>query len=207
MKRLLIAPSKSGLFVLLLILTVIALGVPCAAQSSEGAAEESVEETREQLEEAILWLLRVTPRARLYRDEEERLERIDEILEFSWKYDHDPFLIASMIYCESSYRPDVIGKSKNEIGLMQVHGGALRRCIDRGFDLSEPRGQIECGTWYLRDRIDFCGSVRGGLSAYAAGKCSLRPESRAARVVERRFRLAEKLKGVDYEPQRETDRS
>lgn len=199
MKRFLTNPSDPGLLLFLLVLAVAGFGVPCSVQGSEPASDESVEDVRERLDVAIRWLLRVAPRSALLVDEERRLERVEEIVEFSEKYDHDPFLITSMIYCESSFRPEAIGRSRGEIGLMQVHGGALRRCLERGFDLSTPRGQIGCGTWYLRDQIEHCGSVRSGLNSYASGSCSLSPKSRAARVVERRFRMARKLKGLTDE--------
>lgn len=75
-------------------------------------------------------------------------------------------LIIAISYMESSLDPSSIGFSRQEVGLMQVHGVAARGC-----ELDTQLGQLRCGASWLRRCKDMCGTWEGALTAYASGEC------------------------------------
>lgn len=101
----------------------------------------------------------------------------------------DAWLLTAMVFHESSFQLSACGK-KNERGLLQVHGLALRRCLKKKID---PTATLEqsamCGALWLVETTEWCGGyvVRnwvkckktrttpacdGGLSAYLSGRCT-----------------------------------
>jgi soluble lytic murein transglycosylase-like protein len=139
--------------------------------------------------DAVKWLLRLNPRHAL-QDDTARQVLAADIVEVSEHWGHDPWLITAMAYCESTFRPHAVGTARGELGIMQLHGHPTRGC-----DLSTARGGLECGARYLYVLKRRCGSVRCALNAYASGKCKVTPGSRADRMVRRRLRMAERLRG------------
>lgn len=181
MMKLITDPNPRGIFFILTFFFIISFAAVVFA------SEPGVEN----IQKSIQWLLRKNPNHQLNKNPEERNSFSQEILDQSQKYDIDPYLLTAMIYLESTFRTNATG-GIGEQGLSQVHGIAARGC-----DLKTPRGQIECGARYLRSRIDHCGSIRGGLAAYAAGRCKVKPGEKLFRVVERRLRLAYYLSRLD----------
>ena len=82
-----------------------------------------------------------------------------------------------------------VGKTKNEIGLTQVHGLARQ-----GHDLSTPEGQLKAGaTWYA-SRLEKCDDdPLRAMQAYMSGRCNA-----AVRGAARRMRDIRKLKKLFY---------
>jgi len=156
------------------------------------AHEAAGQVTAEDIRLAISHTLRPVFYGRLLaRDEAKQLEIAKIIVKVSRKYSHDPYLITSMGYCESSFRKDAIGVSKGEIGLLQVHGVAAKGC-----NLDTIEGQADCGAKWLREKIDQCGSLRAGLTAYVSKSCKAAPDSRAAFAVKRRLKIALRLRKI-----------
>jgi soluble lytic murein transglycosylase-like protein len=174
-------PSPPGLFLFLTFMFLF---------SGAAIAYSDVSEV-DRIEKSIKWLLRKNPRHRLVKSQPERHKFAKDIITKANKYDLSPYLLTSIIYLESTFRTDARGKI-GEHGLTQVHGMAAYGC-----DLSTQGGQIECGARYLRSRIDHCGDVRSGLTAYAGGRCRAKYGERLYWVVERRLRLATKLRKLD----------
>ncbi|HOW98704.1 MAG TPA: lytic transglycosylase domain-containing protein [Kiritimatiellia bacterium] len=85
-----------------------------------------------------------------------RLHRFDAlILEAGRDYGVDPRLISAVIWVESRFREERVGKA-GEIGLMQVTRTAAEEWAAENhdglftvLDLFEPRVNIRAGTWYL----------------------------------------------------------
>ena len=98
------------------------------------------------------------------------------------KYELDPYLVQSIIRCESSNKPDAVSKV-GAIGLMQIMpdtGEWIGHKIDPELAysldmLTDPAINIEYGCWYLRflsDRFD--GDVMEIVAAYNAGHGSVK---------------------------------
>ena len=89
-----------------------------------------------------------------------RFRRYDRIIaEVGRKRQIDPMLIKAIIWRESSFHPEKIGKN-GERGLMQVNAAAARDWAksqrQEDFtesDLFNPRTNIEAGTWYLKQAL------------------------------------------------------
>jgi soluble lytic murein transglycosylase len=87
--------------------------------------------------------------------------RYDEIINRAASRNRvDFFLVKSLIYEESWFRPDIRG-SAGEIGLMQITKAAAADFLgQRGFPpfredrLFEPALNLEIGCWYLRKSLD-----------------------------------------------------
>lgn len=105
----------------------------------------------------------------------------DLIMQYADKYDLDPYLVQSIIRCESSNKPDAVSKV-GAIGLMQIMpdtGEWIGHKIDPELAysldmLTDPATNIEYGCWYLRflsDRFD--GDVMEIIAAYNAGHGSV----------------------------------
>ena len=87
--------------------------------------------------------------------------KFDElILDMARTRDLDPRLISALIWKESRYDPQAVGKA-GEIGLMQVMEPAAREWANAekvtDFDLNDlynPRTNLLAGTWYLAKAIE-----------------------------------------------------
>jgi hypothetical protein len=77
----------------------------------------------------------------------------------------DPRLVVAVIACESSFRPDVVGK-KGEIGLGQLKP---ETAAGLGVDPYDPVQNIDGCVRYLRQQLDKFGSLELALAAYNAG--------------------------------------
>jgi soluble lytic murein transglycosylase len=89
-----------------------------------------------------------------------RFSRYDKIIaEVGKKRQIDPMLIKAIIWRESSFHPDKVGKN-GERGLMQVTVAAAKEWAKAErqadfveSDLFKPRTNIEAGTWYLKQAL------------------------------------------------------
>ncbi|MCP4679692.1 MAG: lytic transglycosylase domain-containing protein [Deltaproteobacteria bacterium] len=171
-------PTKLGLIVYLAFLASLCLAVAPAADRDPVDGVQA----------AISRLLRPVPRHRLRRDETALRALSEDIVATARKYRIDEYLLTAMAYCESTFRPTARG-SLGERGLVQVGRGARQGC-----DLTTDRGQLECGASWLRKGIERCGSLKGGLTAYATGRCSVSPGTKAEWVVHRRLKMARELR-------------
>ena len=77
----------------------------------------------------------------------------------------DPRLVVAVIACESSFRPDTIGK-KGEIGLGQLKP---ETAAGLGVDPYDPVQNIDGCVRYLKQQLDRFGSLELALAAYNAG--------------------------------------
>jgi len=110
-----------------------------------------------------------------------RYHRYDSLIrEVGQKYGVDPMLIKAIVWRESAFRPDMIGKN-GERGLMQVTVAAAsdwaRETKHPTFvptDLLSPRVNLEVGTWYLKKALaHYAGRddpITFALAEYNAGK-------------------------------------
>ena len=103
------------------------------------------------------------------------LDYREEILEWSAVYDLEPAWVASIIRCESSFRPQVVSPA-GAIGLMQImpETGAWIAEQLQWFDpstvqLKDGPTSIALGTWYLRYLLDRFHEPDTALMAYNAG--------------------------------------
>ncbi|NLS44736.1 MAG: lytic transglycosylase domain-containing protein [Firmicutes bacterium] len=101
----------------------------------------------------------------------------DVITQYSLENDMDPFLIASVIYVESRFRPKALSV-RGAKGLMQVMPETGRWIADElgigGFEpemLYEPMMNLRVGTWYLSLlRQEYNGDLIIALASYNAGR-------------------------------------
>jgi len=77
----------------------------------------------------------------------------------------DPRLVVAVIACESSFRPDAVGK-KGEIGLGQLKP---ETAAGLGVDPYDPVQNIDGCVRYLRQQMDKFGSLELALAAYNSG--------------------------------------
>lgn len=110
-----------------------------------------------------------------------RYHRYDPlILDIGRKYSVDPMLIKAVIWRESAFRADKLGRH-GERGLMQVTAPAAgdwarqnKRPSFVPADLLSPQVNIEAGTWYLKKSLEHYASkddpVTFALAEYNAGK-------------------------------------
>ena len=110
-----------------------------------------------------------------------RFSRYDRIIaEVGKKRQIDPMLIKAIIWRESSFHPDKVGKN-GERGLMQVTVAAAKEWAkaERQNDFTEtdlfkPRTNIEAGTWYLKQALQRWSTkddaVPFALAEYNAGR-------------------------------------
>lgn len=97
-------------------------------------------------------------------------------LEAAEPYDFDPKLLVAISFRESALMHKTIGKSKSEIGLMQVHGAAAKLRPD-DCSLESPRCQILTGTEWLAFAKRTCGeSIWDYVFAYGKGRCPRSPD-------------------------------
>ena len=103
------------------------------------------------------------------------LDYREQILECSATYHLDPAWVASVIRCESRFRPDAVSPT-GAIGLMQIMPetgewiAQQLQVIDYSTTLlSDASLNIAWGTWYLRHLLDRFSSIDVVLMAYNAG--------------------------------------
>lgn len=105
------------------------------------------------------------------------LEYREEILSAAQRHKINPYLVAAVISAESDFRPDTRSKA-GAIGLMQVMPSTAEDLLRRGLvsesvvgdePLSDPGGNIEYGTAYLRYLVNRYHEVETVLAAYNAG--------------------------------------
>lgn len=87
------------------------------------------------------------------------------ILRSSLRNGVDPRLVVAVIACESSFRPDAVGK-KGEIGLGQLMPSTAEAV---GVDPYDPIQNIEGCVRYLRQQLDRFLTLELALAAYNAG--------------------------------------
>lgn len=87
------------------------------------------------------------------------------ILRSSIRNGIDPRLVVAVIACESSFKPETVGK-KGEIGLGQLKP---ETAAGLGVDPYDPVQNIDGCVRYLRLQLDRFGSVELALAAYNAG--------------------------------------
>lgn len=89
----------------------------------------------------------------------------------------DPFVVAVVTRHESSFyeKPNLVNEfpnSRGEIGLMQVHGIALKNALRQGYDMKTSEGQLKAGSDHLVLSASLCdGSLYQTLSKYQTGSC------------------------------------
>lgn len=119
----------------------------------------------------------------------------------------DPYILASMAWFESRYNPYAVGGA-GEMGVFQIHpsnrGGlaflAKGRTGDRyraACKTEEGQCQLEVALHaaaILSRRIEKCGSVEQGLSAYNTGKCGSKA---GAKYASRIMRMADEFRPVE----------
>jgi len=110
-----------------------------------------------------------------------RYHRYDPLIrQVGLKYGVDPMLIKAVIWRESAFRPEKVGKN-GERGLMQVMDAAAtdwarqnKRPTFVPTDLFSPLVNIEAGTWYLKKGLQHYATkddpVTFALAEYNAGK-------------------------------------
>ncbi len=91
------------------------------------------------------------------------------ILRFSIRKGIDPRLVVAVIACESSFRPDAVGK-KGEIGLGQLKP---ETAAGLGVDPHDPIQNIEGCVGYIKQQLERFGSLELALAAYNAGPTSV----------------------------------
>lgn len=156
--------------------------------------------TVEDLDSAIRWLTRSAPGSNpMQTDPVGRREMAEAAHAAALDTDIDPYLLVVMAARESSFKAGASG-TLGELGVVQIHGAPLRQCKTDGLDMTRPSGQLMCGARYLRQLYDHCGSLIGGLSAYASGSCTPRTD-KTAWIVTSRLRAARRLRGRPWEEQ------
>lgn len=82
------------------------------------------------------------------------------ITDIAKKYDVDPMLVKALVWRESSFQANKIGKN-GEHGLMQVTEGAAKEWVKaqkiENFifttDILDPKNNLDAGTWYLKKSL------------------------------------------------------
>jgi soluble lytic murein transglycosylase-like protein len=95
----------------------------------------------------------------------------EAILQVASRHQIDGFLIAALIEVESAFTPSAVSP-RGAVGLMQVMPDTG---LDFGVeDLTDPQHNLEVGTRYLGQLLDFfAGDVELALAAYNAGPATV----------------------------------
>ena len=107
----------------------------------------------------------------------------------SIKYNIDVNLLIAIGYRESIFKMSEKGDNNKSLGIMQVGKQGRKACK---CDMSSVDGQIDCGACWLDKGRSWCGDIRGGVSAYACGKCEP-VNSLSKQAINIKFRLVEML--------------
>lgn len=142
---------------------------------------------------AIRWLVRSAPRHPMHKVEASRQMAAD-IRSAAEEYGIDPYLLTSIAFHESTFRPGARGRL-GEIGLVQVARHVRRGCERDGFEMGVPLDQLRCGARHLAGQIKICKSLRGGLTRYATAppRCRERRKDPVWRKINLRVWMAHKL--------------
>ena len=143
--------------------------------------EQDTRDNVERVDRAIRYLLRRSPCWGIASDADARRGMAAKIDHAARTHGVPPMLLTVMAKRESSFQPDVVGSSRGERGVLQVHGLAARRC-----DLSTVEGQLDCGARWLRKSFDLCGDWRGAVTAYMSGRCEAGRKSRLGKAADSR---------------------
>ncbi len=125
------------------------------------------------LAQFILFLLILDPHHEFFKNEDKLHAVVKDIEEIGAKRDLEPSFLAHAIFREASFDEGAIGKSRGEVGYSQAHGKARRTCEAAGYDLSTPRGGIECMGLLLDMGRRYCGSLEKGVRYYMSGSCHI----------------------------------
>ena len=174
--------SANPAFLLIILTLAIICGSFLWAKKLSG--NESKTET------AILYLTRNVPRHLMQRNELKRKQIAEAIEQTAYETSIDPLMITTIVFRESSFYKNSIGKDRPSKGLMQVHGAAATGC-----DLTTVEGQIDCGSRWLLECYELCnGDDLGALTYYATGKICEAKSQPLKKKMKSRMRLYNKLK-------------
>lgn len=103
------------------------------------------------------------------------------VLEYSAKYDLDPYLVFAMIKVESNFKPDAMSP-RNARGLMQITdktgkwGAGILKLENYTMDsLYNPETNINIGCWYFKSLLkEFWNDMNLALAAYNGGSGNVR---------------------------------
>ena len=109
----------------------------------------------------------------------------------------DPLLLVSIAMRESSLLPEAVGQL-GEIGLLQVHGVALR-FLPSGCTIEEPRCQLLAGAGYLDYVREVCGgSTWKWVAAYGMSRCPSEEMARNSHSVILAYRYYVSIGGLTW---------
>lgn len=105
-----------------------------------------------------------------------KLEYKEQIEKYAGEFQIDPYLVASVIWAESSYDPEAVS-ARGAVGLMQIMpdtgewiAGKLGEKEFEVKDLKEPETNIRYGCWYLSYLLKrFPGQLENVIAGYNAG--------------------------------------
>lgn len=104
------------------------------------------------------------------------------------KFKVPSLFLVSIGFYESKYLTGALGDGGRSVGIMQVGVQGRRRCAEYCGEMKTEHQQILCGGCWLRENIDWCGSLESGLTGYACGRCKSH-YARTKNAVSRRFKL------------------
>jgi len=201
-------PNRVGLVLFLIILALVSALVLllCRPVKADLPAETGAAQNRfsqasrvEAMSGAIHWLVtppsrfdekraRVYHGTRAYADAEYRAELSAAFIATGNHFNLPKYLLVTIGYRESIFRPEQVGDYGNSLGIMQVGKYGRARCKKYCKDVDTVDGGIMCGGCWLDKGRSWCGDLMGGLNAYCHGKCST-TKTRGLRAVNIRLRL------------------
>jgi hypothetical protein len=84
-------------------------------------------------------------------------------------------LLTVFAWKESAFRMGAVGDGGRSIGLLQMNRGHLTP-EEQYRVLTDRRFALQKGLAFMAEMVSRCGSLRGGLSAYATGSCRMAPK-------------------------------
>ena len=72
-------------------------------------------------------------------------------------YELDFFLMASLMFSESSFRTKAVGDNGNSVGLFQINKVWWKKMANKGLDVNDPKNNIEIGLIIFEDLMDKTG--------------------------------------------------
>ncbi|MBW2637304.1 MAG: transglycosylase SLT domain-containing protein [Deltaproteobacteria bacterium] len=180
-------PSRAGVVVFLSSLSLLSL-IALTARADDPPDTGRVDT-------AITYLIRLAPNHPM-GDGARRHDMATAIATAAEKHGIPWDVLTAMAYRETSLQLGRVGPA-GEIGPIQVHPDTARhyRC-----DTSSPASLIDCGAFILSDLRAKCGGrLAGGLASYCSrdSNCNPKPGSKLRGAVNRRLRLARKLRTMN----------